>query len=165
MPVKNSTKSVLFLCTGNYYRSRFAEELFNHHAELTSLNWTACSGALAIERGAVNVGPLSPHTLEALKSRGVRAVRATHYPRQCVLEDFEAADLIIALDEHEHRPLLWKRFSGWSDRVTYWHVKDVDAWHPADTIASIEREVIALSSILRGSNNRYASKRSSSDPA
>jgi hypothetical protein len=25
-------KSVLFLCTGNYYRSRFAEELFNHRA-------------------------------------------------------------------------------------------------------------------------------------
>jgi protein-tyrosine phosphatase len=24
------TKQVLFLCTGNYYRSRYAEELFNH---------------------------------------------------------------------------------------------------------------------------------------
>jgi len=25
-------RTVLFLCTGNYYRSRFADELFNHKA-------------------------------------------------------------------------------------------------------------------------------------
>lgn len=52
-------KSVLFLCTGNYYRSRFAEEFFNHWAEQYVLNWLARSRALAIERGKVNVGPIS----------------------------------------------------------------------------------------------------------
>jgi protein-tyrosine phosphatase len=97
-------KSVLFLCTGNYYRSRFAEELFNHHAALAGLDWTATSAALAIERGAANVGPLSPHTLEALNGRGVRALRATHYPRACVADDLQTADLIVALDDTEHRP-------------------------------------------------------------
>ena len=30
---RRKVRTVLFLCTGNYYRSRFAEELFNHHAE------------------------------------------------------------------------------------------------------------------------------------
>jgi protein-tyrosine phosphatase len=143
-------KSVLFLCTGNYYRSRFAEELFNHHAALVGLNWTARSAALAIERGVVNVGPLSPHTLQALANRGVRALRAAHYPRQCVLDDLKTADLIVAMDEAEHRPLMLERFRVWSDRATFWHVEDVHAWSPDRAIASIEREVMVLISALRG---------------
>src|SRR5262249_34309664 len=78
--VKVHSKSVLFLCTGNYYRSRFAEELFNHYAAIKGLNWVASSAALAVERCAVNVGPLSPYTLSALNDRGIRAVRATQKP-------------------------------------------------------------------------------------
>jgi protein-tyrosine phosphatase len=42
-------KTILFLCTGNYYRSRFAEELFNHHAERAGLYWVAQSRGLALE--------------------------------------------------------------------------------------------------------------------
>ena len=53
----NSTpKRVLFLCTGNYYRSRFAEILFNQLAPTRGLNWRADSRGLArlweLERGA-----------------------------------------------------------------------------------------------------------------
>jgi protein-tyrosine-phosphatase len=40
-PRGNKLNTVLFLCTGNYYRSRFAEELFNHHADRAGLNWIA----------------------------------------------------------------------------------------------------------------------------
>jgi hypothetical protein len=59
---------VLFICTGNYYRSRFAEAVFNHHAEALGLRWRAFSRGLAIHL----VPPgfvLSPHTLEHLKAR------------------------------------------------------------------------------------------------
>lgn len=38
-------KAVLFLCTGNYYRSRFAECLFNSVAGKMGLLWAATSGA------------------------------------------------------------------------------------------------------------------------
>ena len=38
---------VLFLCTGNYYRSRFAEMLFNALASRKDLDWTADSRGLA----------------------------------------------------------------------------------------------------------------------
>ena len=39
-------KGVLFLCTGNYYRSRFAEILFNSVAGRMGLPWKAMSKGL-----------------------------------------------------------------------------------------------------------------------
>ena len=64
-------KLVLFLCTGNYYRSRFAEIVFNHFASSRSLDWRADSRGLAREFGAWNVGPISPYTLQALLDRNI----------------------------------------------------------------------------------------------
>ena len=46
------SRTVLFLCTGNYFRSRFAEILFNSLSTQRGLDWTASSRGLAIERGA-----------------------------------------------------------------------------------------------------------------
>ena len=43
----NKTNRVLFLCTGNYYRSRYAEEIFNHQAGRDGLGWRAFSRAVA----------------------------------------------------------------------------------------------------------------------
>jgi len=97
-------KSVLFLCTGNYYRSRFAEELFNHHGLRAGLGWMARSRALAIENGINNVGPLSPFALKALEERGLVAKDSKRFPQQCAVIDLESADLIVALMESEHRP-------------------------------------------------------------
>jgi protein-tyrosine phosphatase len=39
-------RKILFLCTGNFYRSRFAEELFNHLARQKRLDWVADSRGL-----------------------------------------------------------------------------------------------------------------------
>jgi hypothetical protein len=66
-------KTVLFLCTGNYYRSRFAEELFNDHAGRSGIDWIAHSRGLALERGANNLGCISPFALRALKELEIAA--------------------------------------------------------------------------------------------
>lgn len=42
------TRTILFLCTGNYYRSRHAEAVFNHHAAAVGLGWRATSRGLAL---------------------------------------------------------------------------------------------------------------------
>src|SRR5262245_31370231 len=47
---------LLFLCTGNYYRSRFAELLFNARAATHALPWQAFSRGLAIDKGVNNIG-------------------------------------------------------------------------------------------------------------
>ena len=39
-------ESILFLCTGNYYRSRLAEEYFNHLAAAKQLSTKAYSRAI-----------------------------------------------------------------------------------------------------------------------
>ncbi len=63
-------KTVLFLCTGNYYRSRFAEVLINFVAGRMGLPWRALSRGLAVERGVNNVGPMA-----VLEGMGYRVKR------------------------------------------------------------------------------------------
>lgn len=103
--VQERMQTVLFLCTGNYYRSRFAEELFNHRAARDGMSWVAQSRALAIERGINNVGALSPFTQNALEERGLVAQGEHRLPLQCGIIDLQTASHIVALNEVEHRPL------------------------------------------------------------
>ena len=140
MTAGGAMKSVLFLCTGNYYRSRFAAILFNHLARGNSLPWRATSRGLKIGWPG-NIGPLSPHTERRLAEMAIPFDDARHMPLQCRERDLGAADLVIALKEAEHRAMLADRFAAWADRVTYWHVHDVDAAHPDDALREIERLV------------------------
>jgi protein-tyrosine phosphatase len=141
---KSTIKHILFLCSGNYYRSRFAEELFNHQAGIEGLNWRASSRALALERGAANEGPMSPHTLEALRARGIAPSVSMRLPLACTAEDLEHAHLIVAMKEAEHRQLVRDRFSGWEQRVIYWHVHDLDAGSSGQAIEAISSLVMDL---------------------
>ena len=81
MMKRRQENTVLFLCTGNYYRSRYAEILFNSVAGKMSLPWKASSRGLALERGVNNVGPMAVSVVKALEARGLRAVSAlTRFP-------------------------------------------------------------------------------------
>jgi protein-tyrosine phosphatase len=137
-------KTILFLCTGNYYRSRFAEELFNHHAQLAGLDWIAESRGLALERGMDNVGPISPFTLHALKERAIAASGADRFPQQCTAADLARADFIVAVKEAEHRPLMRERFTEWEHLPDYWNVHDVDEGAPAEALRLIAQKVQTL---------------------
>src|SRR5438270_14046948 len=108
---KRSEKTVLFLCTGNYYRSRFAEVLFNSVADKMGLPWKATSRGLALERGVNNVGPMAASAITALKALGVRADAAlTRLPAQVTTDDLERANRVVALKQAEHLPLVQERF-------------------------------------------------------
>lgn len=143
-------RRVLFLCTGNYYRSRFAELLFNHVAAHSAPGWSAFSRALAIELGGRNEGAISVHTRNACGQRGIALAEPVPFPRIAAEEDFAAADRVIALKEAEHRTYVSRRFPAWTERVEYWHVHDLDAAAPDDACAQIERHVRALIAELSG---------------
>lgn len=100
-------KRILFLCTGNYYRSRFCEEYFNHGAGLRGLAWRADSRGLAPDVTVFrNPGPLSPKTLEALRDRGVALDGNLRYPLAAHSADLAQADRTIALSRREHEPMV-----------------------------------------------------------
>ena len=135
---------LLFLCTGNFYRSRFAEHLFNHHAPDFQLPWRAFSRGLAIEMVHPDAGPISQATLKALKVRGIPLEGAIRSPIALADKDLDAAHHIVALKHAEHHPLMARKFPDWADRVEYWHVHDIDFADPVEAIPQIEQSVRAL---------------------
>jgi protein-tyrosine phosphatase len=143
---KSST--LLFLCTGNYYRSRFVELLFNHHATHAALPWRAASRGIAIELGVNNRGPISSGALAALQDRGIVPAEPVRFPLQAQDEDFRHAHRIIALEEAEHRPLLTQRFPHWLSRVEFWQVPDVPRAAVADGVALMSHQVLELICVL-----------------
>jgi predicted translation initiation factor SUI1 len=145
-----SEQTVLFLCTGNYYRSRFAEVLFNSVAGKMGLAWRASSRGLALERGIHNVGPMAASAIATLKEMAISAQDAvTRLPAQVMIEDFENAVRIVALKKDEHLPLLRERFPAWTEKVEFWHVDDAP-----EVLGLIEREVMGLVARIVGGGER-----------
>jgi translation initiation factor 1 (eIF-1/SUI1)/protein-tyrosine-phosphatase len=151
---KRSERTVLFLCTGNYYRSRFAEILFNSVAGKMGLPWRALSMGLALERGVKNVGPMAVEAITALEALGVCAAEAVaRLPAQVTTDDLEGADRVVALKQDEHLPLLQERFPTWAEKVEFWHVDDAP-----EVLGLIEREVMGLVARILGGGERQDSQ-------
>src|SRR3954468_11995750 len=97
-------KRILFLCTGNFYRSRFAEIFFNWQAAQRGLQWKAESRGLALD--GCNYGPISRYTLARLKEQGIEHDPDQRFPLPLSEADLAAANHIVAVKEAEHRPLV-----------------------------------------------------------
>jgi low molecular weight protein-tyrosine phosphatase len=138
-------KVVLFLCTGNYYRSRFAELLFNSSARRERLGWRATSRGVALELGVQNVGPISPYVFSGLCTRGVALEYARlRSPLPLALGDLISADRVVALKRDEHLPIITQKFPHWASRIEYWHVDDLDLATPDEALRKIEHNVTTL---------------------
>lgn len=134
--------TVLFLCTGNYYRSRFAEIYFNWLTGRRPSAWRADSRGLALD--PANAGPLSIHARNGLARLGIPLPESLRLPGDLTLQDLDRADLVIAVKEAEHRPLLERRFPDWTERVQYWHIHDIDFATPDEALPVLERHVFKL---------------------
>ena len=137
-------QTLLFLCTGNYYRSRFAEIFFNRLADSANLDWIADSRGVSVDKGNKNVGPISKHAVDGLKTCGIRIEGEIRFPLQARAEDFQHASLVIALKEAEHRRVIAQRFPEWEDKVEYWHIHDVDQASAEIALGEIQILVKAL---------------------
>lgn len=143
--------TVLFLCTGNYYRSRFAEILFDLLAQQSNLPWKADSRGLRLEPS--NLGPLSTHTRAEFDRRKISYEKYLRLPLPVTAQDFSAAHHVIAVKEAEHRPLIEKGFPEWLHRVEFWHVHDLDCAGPDSALPQLEQHVKDLVARLAKAND------------
>ncbi len=136
-------RQILFICSGNFYRSRFAEAVFNFHAANRDLPLRAFSRGLATHL-VLHAGDISLHTRLALADRGIALHHTGRAPVQLERTDLERAHRVIAVKEAEHRPLMRQLFPAWENRIEYWAVHDLDAAASEVAIPGLERQVIAL---------------------
>jgi len=141
-------RAILFICTGNYYRSRYAEMYFNAQASKLNLDWQAMSRGLAIDFNNGNIGPIAPRVLVRLAENGMAFQGNIRSPIKLTENDLGEANLTIALFEPEHRPLMQRRFPEWENRITYWQVPDLDLLPSNQAFSIIEQNVSDLISKL-----------------
>ena len=134
---------ILFVCTGNYYRSRFAELLYNALARKQKLDSQAFSRGLGVYK-ARNKGPISVLSLQYLEQIGIALPEKPSDPVQFVLEDFQLADRTILLDRTEHLPMLQAQFPDLVTQVEFWDFPDVQFESHELILPALEQKVRAL---------------------
>ncbi len=140
---------VLFICTGNYYRSRYAEILFNHTARDYQLGWSSFSRGF---QESTREAPISPNALNRLQDKRI-CPNQVRYPIKLSPSDLALAHRIILLDEQEHRPMLESQYAEWSDYVEYWNIQDVEFEQPASALDRLERKIDLLIGNLESESN------------
>jgi protein-tyrosine phosphatase len=135
------SKQVLFVCSGNYYRSRFAEIVFNYLAARAGLPWSAVSRGLVVG-ASDNPGPISQATLDGLVARNIPA-SPLRFPLQLNAGDLARADRVIALYKREHLPMMRDLFPD-AGRIEYWNVPDLGEMSADSALTLIEQQVRTL---------------------
>ena len=135
--------TVVFICTANYYRSRFSEHLFNALAEARGLRWRATSRGLRTWM-VDGLGPIAGFTVERLAARGIHLHGNIRFPIPLSETDLANADLVVAVKEGEHRAMMTEQFPAWVDRIDYWHVDDIDCATADEALPVLETCVEAM---------------------
>jgi len=146
---------VLFLCSANYYRSRFAEHMFNYLAQENNLDWRAESRGI-VAQSSFNPGRIAQATRQGLAARNIH-LDDPRYPLQLTEEDLVNSDHIVALYEPEHRPMVSSYFAPWENKIEYWLVPDLDELDAASALALIEQKVQTLINSLEQAQERKGS--------
>ncbi len=158
---KRTHKTVLFLCTGNYFRSRFSETLFNQVAGKFGLAWKASSRGLAPDPATRHVGPMADVAIKALERMGIRAsADFARLPQELTSDELARADCVVALKQAEHLPMMEERFPAWIEKVEFWDVDD-----DPKVLGLMEREVMDLVARLISGGKRSESPVQPDEPA
>lgn len=141
--------TILFICTGNYYRSRFAEIMFNYLAKRHNLKIRAHSKGLKLSDG--NVGPLSKHTMAYMQAIGIDINEHLRFPVPLEENDFLTNNRIIAMDEKEHRALMAQLFPAHEEAIEYWNFADDYLEDPAEVLPKLEKKITDFVMALKNS--------------
>ncbi|MEN7547954.1 hypothetical protein AAG747_08540 [Rapidithrix thailandica] len=133
------TEYILFICTGNFYRSRFAEYYFNFLTTQMGGTQKAFSRGLEVFMARNRKkGALSQEVLAYLKQLEIPLETNQRYPRQLLMADLQKASKVIALDETEHRKMFQRYYPQYVSGVEFWKVHDVDRTTPEEALPAIK---------------------------
>ena len=113
---------ILFVCTANIYRSRFSEEVYNHIAIKNNLYTKAFSAGLMV--GSYKTRKIYQPALKELDRLNIKPIRAEEYSIHVDDVDLKNYDMIICMDEKEHRPMVESNSNFKERNIIYWNIVD-----------------------------------------
>jgi len=136
-------KKILFVCTGNYYRSRFAECYFWFLSDMFGIKLEADSRGFEISladglaKKLGEIHPMTKHEIRSFKyldsekenwgSRETYTSKIIKNRKQIALSDFESFDIVIALNKKEHEKYIIDMSIDESvkKKIIMWDIDDV----------------------------------------
>lgn len=121
---------IYFICMGNYYRSRLAEELAIHYARKYHVDLEVDSGGLSDVAHSQNPGPISKATMHYLEEKHVQPRSAQRFPKRVDRDSVFAADIVVCTDEDEQLHLFKQEFPDYAGKIISWRARDKhdDPW-------------------------------------
>jgi len=113
---------VLFVCTANIHRSRFAEEVFNHLAKKSDSAHQAFSAGLRV--GDYSFRTIYYPALDNLKKFNITPLRSSAHSIHIDNVDISEYGRIICMDEGEHKPMVLANPNLKNDLFEYWNIID-----------------------------------------
>jgi len=136
-------KEILFVCTGNYYRSRLAELYFNTMAQKKGLPWQAFSVGTEADQNH-NEGPISIHTIDACIKFNITLPTPYRYPVQISESYLHKAEIVVLINKEEHFPHLQLHFPAFAQAAIAWQILDVEYEKPESAIGALLKKVELL---------------------
>jgi len=116
-------KKVLFVCTANIHRSRFAEEVFNFFCTKHNKDYHAFSAGLRV--GDYSYRKIYFPALENLKIFNIIPKRPNDLSKHIKDVNLENYDKIICMDEDEHKPMVNSDPKLSNYNFEYWNITDM----------------------------------------
>lgn len=135
---------IYFVCMGNYYRSRLAEELALHYAKSYGVDIDADSGGLSRIPNPNNVGTIAKATLRYLEQKQVQTKNVGRFPKNCSAEEVYSADIVVLTDEAEQAYLFAEQFPDYKGQLIGWSAHDLQYDLLMDTPQLIDKHVEQL---------------------
>jgi protein-tyrosine phosphatase len=113
---------ILFVCTANIYRSRFSEEVFNYFAIKNNLSTRAFSAGLMV--GSYKTRKIYKPALDELDRLNIDPIRAEEFSIHVDDIDLKNYNMIICMDEKEHKPMVESNSNVKEMNIIYWNIVD-----------------------------------------